>query len=334
MPWKAVRHPTVELMREAKALTQIIRLVNPDLVHLHSSKAGFLGRLVIRGRIPTIFQPHGWSFFAVEGLVRRATLRWERTATRWNDAILCVSYAERVAGELAGIRTDWEVIPNGVNLKAFPPASDEDRARAKAMLGLEPHPVVVCVGRLQRAKGQDVLLSAWGHVLSDLPTAQLALVGDGPDRGELESLEVPRVSFVGHRDDVPLWLAAADVVVVPSRWEAGGPIAAREAMARGRAVVATRVGGAREMLGSRANSLVPPEDPHALAEAVTFRLKDPRTAHEEALQLAKRAVDHFDIRSTTERVAGLYNLVLERRADAAGQQSTVAPRPTAPNRTL
>ncbi|NEA48622.1 glycosyltransferase, partial [Streptomyces sp. SID10815] len=69
--------------------------VRPDLVHAHSAKAGLAGRLAVRGRIPTVFQPHAWSFEAVGGATAALALRWERWGTRWAARTVCVSEAER-----------------------------------------------------------------------------------------------------------------------------------------------------------------------------------------------------------------------------------------------
>ena len=106
------------------------------------------------------------------------------------------------------------------------------------------------------------------------------LVGDGPDEESLRSNAGPRVHLVGKRADVADWLAAADVVAFPSRWE-GMSLGMLEAMAIGRSVVATDVGGAEEALGGEAGAVVPPGDAAALASAIVERLRDPaRTAAE------------------------------------------------------
>jgi hypothetical protein len=84
VPWTAGRAPGPGSLLDATRLGRIVRAVEPDLVHLHSSKAGFAGRLSLRGRRPTIFQPHAWSFEAVRGGVRPAAVAWERQAARWS----------------------------------------------------------------------------------------------------------------------------------------------------------------------------------------------------------------------------------------------------------
>jgi glycosyltransferase involved in cell wall biosynthesis len=300
--WRAARSPGPAGVLEAARLARIVRRVHPDIVHLHSSKAGLAGRLAVRGRRPTVFQPHAWSFEAVGGMQRRAAVRWERTAARWTRAIVCVSEGERQRGEAQGIRGPFRVIPNGVDLTAFSPA---DRSAARARLGLTEAPLVVCVGRLSPQKGQDVLLDAWPAVRERVPQARLALVGEGPDRDRLQREAPPEVVFTGYRSDVPDWLAAADVIAAPSRWE-GMSLALLEAMAQGRSVVAADTTGAAEALGGAAGAIVPIEDRAALADALVQRLLDPAFAAAEGRAGRARVERHYDLRRALADVAELY----------------------------
>src|SRR5919198_359082 len=117
--WTASRLPGPATAIEISRLRRIIREAAPDLVHLHSAKAGLAGRLALRGRLPTIFQPHSWSWHAVGGGARRLTVGWERWAARWCDAILCVSEAERALGEAARLDAVFHVVHNGVDPRAI-----------------------------------------------------------------------------------------------------------------------------------------------------------------------------------------------------------------------
>ncbi|MFF8467019.1 glycosyltransferase [Streptomyces griseus] len=308
--WSVTRAPGPRLAGEVAAARRIVRVSRPDVVHAHSAKAGLAGRIAVRGRIPTVFQPHAWSFEAVGGRTAGLALGWERFGARWADHILCVSESERRTGQEAGITARWSVIHNGVDLDRFRPGEGGDRAEARASLPLPrgadaDAPLVVCVGRLTRQKGQDVLLRAWRRM--PVAGARLVLVGDGPDREGLEASAPPGVQFTGAREDVRPWIRAADVLVLPSRWE-GMALAPLEAMACGRPVVLTDVNGARESLppGHEEHCLVPPEDPEALAEALTALLADP----ELRASLSRRALRHtrsaFDVRRTAGAVAGLY----------------------------
>ncbi|MFH0519526.1 glycosyltransferase [Streptomyces sp. M41] len=265
--WDATRSPGPGLPYEVRQLARLMRAVRPDLVHAHSAKAGLAVRLAVRGRRPTVFQPHAWSFEAAEGLVARSALGWERFGARWATRVVCVSEAERRTGERHGITATWRVVPNGVGTGRFRP--DGDRAMSGA------GPLVVCVGRLCRQKGQDVLLAAWPEVVRRMPGARLVLVGDGPDADRLRRDAPASVTFAGAARSTAAWYRAADVVVLPSRWE-GMALAPLEAMACGRPVVVTDVDGARESLppGRAPSCLVPSEDPAALARALTTLLRD------------------------------------------------------------
>lgn len=324
IPWTAGRMPGPSSVLHAVSLTRILERAGPDVVHLHSSSAGLSGRLAVRGRRPTIFQPHAWSFEAVRGPLSAAAAAWERKGARWATAIVCVSEAERRRGEEHGVRARWLVVPNGVDLEAYSEASAEERTAALRRLELGEGPLVVCIGRLSRQKGQDVLLDAWPAVLARVPDAQLVLVGDGPDDQELRRRAGHGVRLVGNRTDVAEWLAAADVVALPSRWE-GMSIGMLEAMARGRSIVASDVPGALEALADDAGAVVPPEDPVALADAITVRLLDPHRAAAEGRRARQRAEQAHDLATTTARIAEVYEQLL-----GAGSPASSSTGPTTP----
>jgi glycosyltransferase involved in cell wall biosynthesis len=312
LPWRASRSPGPSSAAETARLARAVRSIAPDLVHLHSSKAGLCGRLAVRGRLPTLFQPQAWSFHAASGPVGAAATAWERLGARWADAVVCVSEREREDGERAGIDARWRVVFNGVDVEAISEASAEERDEARKRLGLPDGPLALCVGRLARQKGQDVLLDAWPLVRERVPGGELALVGDGEDRAELEARGVDGVRFAGDRHDVPDWLAAADVVVSSSRWE-GMSLVVMEAMARGRSVVATDVAGSAEQVGEEAGAIVPPERPVALAEAVAARLLNPALRDTEGRAGRERAVRRHDVRKTSAQLAAVYEEVLAAR---------------------
>ncbi|MBY8846623.1 glycosyltransferase [Streptomyces sp. SP2-10] len=338
--WRAGRSPGPGLPGEVRRLVRLIDEVRPDLVHAHSAKAGLAARLAVRGRVPTVFQPHAWSFEAVGGLTSALALRWERWGARWADRVVCVSEAERATGLRAGVRAAYTVVPNGIDTTRFSPAPRAPHPRAPQAAGVEKpppgraapdhagrtggaganghpaegeaeavsQPLVVCVGRLCRQKGQDVLLRAWQDVLGVLPGAGLVLVGDGPDHEELRRQAHPSVEFAGAVADVVPWYRAADLVVLPSRWE-GMALAPLEALGCGRPVVVTDVDGARESLppALAAHCLVPPEDPVALAGAITGLLSDPALRAALGGQGRRHVLALHDVRHTAERIAAVYH---------------------------
>lgn len=266
--WSATRSPGPSVIGESRAFARLVDRVRPDVVHLHASKAGLVGRLVLRGTTPTAFSPHSWSFDAATGPVGAAALRWERTAARWTDAFVCVGDAEAADGAAAAVAGAFSVARNGVDTELIRPLGEADRQLMRRSLGIPLDArALVCVGRLQRQKGQDVLLEAWRR--ADLGDAHLYLVGDGPDRQALEASGARQVTFVGSvaRDRALDWMAAADLVVMPSRWE-GMALVPLESMALGTPVIASDVAGAREAIDDATGRVVAPEDPAALAAAL------------------------------------------------------------------
>ncbi len=304
--WPAGRQPGPGGPAEVARLAAVLRRVQPDVVHLHSSKAGLVGRLVLRRRLPTLFQPHGWSWLAVTGAVATASRAWERGGSRWATATVCVSQGERREAVAAGVGGDLRVIRNGVDLDRFAKAPDGE---ARAALGIAADvPVAVCVGRLCRQKGQVRLLSAWPAVLRSVPQARLLLVGDGPDARVLEQVLPPHAALLGARSDVPALLAAANVVVLPSRWE-GLSLTLLEALAAGRSVVTTAVAGS-EVVPPDCGAVLPagPEDDPAVVEqlvqALTVRLGS-ALAGQEGRRAAGYAREHLSLGVTFEALAEL-----------------------------
>jgi glycosyltransferase involved in cell wall biosynthesis len=184
-----------------------------------------------------------------------------------------------------------------VNTSTFTPA---DKAAARGDLGLVAPRIVVCVGRLSRQKGQDRLLDAWPRVRKELPDAELMLVGDGPIRCELEKRATPGVRFAGESADTERWYAAADVVVVPSRWE-GMALVPLEAMACGRPVVGFGVQGVQESVGE-AGAVVPPGDVGALGEELVARLRSPQLADDEGRLGRARVLERFTLRDSVAAI--------------------------------
>jgi glycosyltransferase involved in cell wall biosynthesis len=309
--WRATRGPGLRTIRETTRLRGILECLAPDIVHLHSSKAGLAGRLAVRGRWPTIFQPHLWSFQTAGGWFGRASTAWEVFASRWTDQLVCVSHDELDAGRTAGVTAAADVVPNGVDARRLRPGR---RLAARHALGLAVNaPTAVCVGRLAPLKGQDQLLDAWPAVLAEVPDARLVLVGDGPMAARWRThpaAALESVHWHGHSTAVSDWYTAANVVVLPSRAE-GMALVPLEAMACGRTVVAFDVGGVRESIGE-AGAVVPPGDVAALARAVAARLAEPALAARESWLGRRRVEDMFDSARMCDRVAMLVEKLVNR----------------------
>jgi glycosyltransferase involved in cell wall biosynthesis len=311
--WPSSRSPGPSLLGEVRSLRRIIDALDPDVVHLHSSKAGLAGRLVLRGNHLTVFEPNAWSFHPT-GPTQPLARRWECSAGRWTDLYIIISQAEADLGRAAGIRGEFVVVPHGVDPSVYTVADDADRTRARVALALADVPTAVCVGRLCEQKGQDLLFQAWPLVLEQVPEAQLVLVGDGPDGAGLLADAPQRVHFAGNRSDIRSWLAAADLAVSPSRWEAGISIANLEAWSVGRPVVSFDMMGMDTEIGG-AGAAVPMGDVNAFAAETARRLADPELCTKEGRIGRQRIEDELSEERSVATVTEHTLALLAERAE-------------------
>lgn len=308
--WPAVRSPLKGLRRESVSLNAILDQVQPVVLVAHSAKAGLVVRTTVRGRIPTVYIPHAWPHLALPAAAQPAAVGWERLAARWTDAVVAVGAGEAAEGEHRGINVPIYIVRNPV-----PPgwvfATSERRREARTELGLPHGPLAVCVGRFSKQKGQDVLVAAWPQVRSQVPDATLVLVGDGPTLDEVKQSGVPGVLFPGATTDPRPYLAAADVAVLPSRWE-GLSLSMLEAMASGRSLVVTDVSGAEVVTASGAGAVVPLDDPAALAAALAQRLDALVDLEAEGQRGARYVAEHHDFATEMTRLAAVIDLAARR----------------------
>jgi glycosyltransferase involved in cell wall biosynthesis len=252
----------------------------PDIVHAHGVRAGALSAVAIallrrpaRPRLVVTVHnapPDSYAAAAVHAQL-------ERLCARRADLVLCAS-ADLLARLQAHGAADAEQFD--VPAAAGAPPTAADIAAVRRELSAGGRPIVLAAGRLAPQKGLDVLIDAAARWQDRDPRPVAVIAGDGPLaaalRAQAAGLADGDVRLLGARSDVPALLGAADVVVVPSRWEARALIV-QEAMRAGRPVVATRVGGIPDLTGAGA-LLVPPGDAAALAAAVTTVLDQPALA--------------------------------------------------------
>lgn len=231
--------------------------------------------------VPCVVKLHGSDINIV------AKLPGARQMTAWAlpRAERVVAVSRPLADEVIALGCDPDrvkVVMNGVDAELFTPG---DRAAARRALDLPAGPLAVYVGNLKPEKGVLDLGRAWDGVLSQVPDATLVVMGDGPLKGELESVtrqHGERVRLIARQplERVPIYMAAADILVLPSHSE-GTPNVVLEALASGRRVVATSVGGVPDLITSPVlGALVPPRDPDALAKAIATALRSPYDANE------------------------------------------------------
>jgi glycosyltransferase involved in cell wall biosynthesis len=268
--------------RDAAAVVRLragLEACRPDVVHAHGVRAGAFAALAIttlpRRRRPALaVTVHNAPPVRHTGRAVYSLL--EQICARRAGIVLCASADLVTRMSARGACAEQFDVP--APLRPAPTAAQV--AAARADLGADDRSVVLAVARLAPQKGLDVLIEAAARWRDRDPQPRTAIVGAGPLAAALHaqaSQAGADVVLLGARDDVPALLAAADLVVVPSRWEARALII-QEAMRAGRPVVATRVGGTLELTGADGAILVPPEDPAALADAVVAVLDDPALA--------------------------------------------------------
>jgi glycosyltransferase involved in cell wall biosynthesis len=312
--------------RDLKALVALYRLLRrerPHIVHTHTAKAGFVGRLAARlAGVPVIVHTyHGHvlhSYYAprTTWLLRRM----ERVLGLLTHRIVAVS--EQVKRDLADYRVanpeKISVIPLGFELKPFLDSAIH-RGSFRRELGVSNGaPLVGIVGRIFPIKNHRLFLDAAARVAAEEKAARFVIVGDGALRRQMEGHAnglgiADRVTFTGWRRDLPRIYADLDVLVVSSNNE-GTPVSAIEAMASGCPVVATRVGGLPDLIDDgETGYLVPPGDADALGAAVIRLLRN----HEAARRIGESARARVSERFTIERLVadteGLYAGLLAKR---------------------
>jgi glycosyltransferase involved in cell wall biosynthesis len=304
-------------------LYRMIRDYRPTIVHTHTAKAGFVGRVAARlAGVPVVVHTfHGHVLRGYFGRLKTALYRWlERQLARRSDALIAVS--EAVKQDLVALGVGeaqrFHVIPLGLPLHeltgALPRGGLRDGAGVPAGAAL-----IGVVGRLVPIKDLHTFIEAAGRLRRTHPEAHFALVGDGELRHDLEQRVrelglADCAHFFGWRRDMAAVYGDLDVVVNSSRNE-GTPVALIEALAAGRPVVATAVGGTPDLLGGgRRGALVPPGDPEALAAAIAAALREP--SPQRAEEARRYVMEHHSVDRLLADVDALYRRLLTEAATA------------------
>ncbi len=270
---------------DLQTLREVVRLMRrekPDIVHTHTAKAGFVGRLAARlARVPVVvhtfhgnvftgyFSPHKTNLF----------ISIEKNLARSTDAIIVLSEQQRaeILGLGIGSAAQYRVIPLGLDLTPFLEAEKLRGQLRRELQIAENTPLIGIVARLVPIKAIHLLLEAASQVLKTHPNAVFLIVGDGELRGALEQQAqtlhlTQNVRFLGFRSDLPRLYADFDVSVLCSLNE-GLPVAVIESLASARPVVATEVGGVGDLISHQKTGwLCPTQDVNALAEGISYAL--------------------------------------------------------------
>jgi glycosyltransferase involved in cell wall biosynthesis len=297
------------------ALRATLRRAGPDIVHAHGLRAGAFAALALLASRPSrrpalVVTVHN---APPAGRAARAVYAaLELTCARRADLLLCAS--ADLAARLRP-RGPAPVAEFDVPAPPAPPPSAAAVAGARAALGPPGRPAVLAVARLAEQKGLDTLLAAARRWQDRVPVPVLAIAGEGPLAADLAAVAGRTgvdLALLGQRDDVPALLAAADVIAVPSRWEARA-LVVQEAMRAGRPIVASRVGGIPALTGEDAAILVPPGDAGQLAAAVLAVLDDPGRAARLSAAARERAAALPGPDAAVAAVLGAYRACRPRR---------------------
>jgi len=310
-------------------LRRAIHQFTPDIVHARSTGVWLDAVLATRGmrNVRLLLAFHGRTGLEPIGWRRRLLNRF---TTFCADAVLSISHhAAREMSDGWGVDpARLHVIPDGVDTQVFCP--DEDgrcRARVRDALGManDAH-VAICVANLLPIKAIDVLFKAWRQVLMADRSAQLLVAGEGPLKSEL--LDVAQqlrcnssVHFLGRREDVPDLLRASDLFVLSSQYE-GTSNAVQEAMASGLPVVATDVGGMRDLIEpDHTGWLVPAGATDRIAERILFGFAKSPERNKIGQAARQAAVDQFSLERWIECYAALYRELIDEDAHTTPQET-------------
>lgn len=310
-------------LRPVRQLAQIIREQQIDIVQNTLFWADFVGSLAARyTRVPVVLS---WETVTHAGDPYHAQLQRRagyQLAMRYTDKVIAVSHEIKASlMQRRGLPAEKiEVIHYGVDLEKYVPLASKPEIRRELSIR-ESDTVLVVTARLEEVKGHRYFLDAFQRIANAFAEASVLFVGDGSCRAALErqigeyGLE-KRIRLLGIRPDVHRILNAADIFVLPSIAGEGLPNVVLEAMACGKPVVATDVGGTAEAVVDGENGyVVPPRDVAALADALHRLMQNPEQQHTFGRASRERAEQHFSLDRQIQRFTSLYLTLYAQKTD-------------------
>ena len=310
--------PPISMVDDIKTIFCLIKIINkvrPDLIHCHSSKAGFLGRLAGKiCRVPVVFTAHGWAFTEGVSAKKRMLYRGlERMAAKWTRKIICVSEYDRQLGivSMPESKDKLVTIHNGVKDTArlhTPACHCAPNGRLR----------LVMVARFSQPKDQAGLLQAVAFLKKQAIRFYVTFIGEGPDLVKAQkladTLELSEdVQFLGSRLDVDKILAGQDVFVLISNWE-GLPISILEAMQQGLLVIASDVGGVCEAVAAgETGFLIPRGDLGGLVQRLREINADTNLRVTMGANGRKRFSEFFRLATMQEKTIAVYKAAIEKQ---------------------
>jgi glycosyltransferase involved in cell wall biosynthesis len=290
-----------------KQCVAIVKLVKPDLIHCHSSKAGVVARLAAWiCRVPVVFTAHGWGFDPRSPrLQRNIALGIEKILAPLTTKIICVSESDRQLAISLKVTAPKLVVTihNGIAHGTTPTATPAQQP-----------PKLIMVARFNRSqKDQHTLMQAIARIKQPI---QLDFVGTGPDWNGSKTIAkdlniVDRVAFLGDRLDVPDLLARSQIFVLSTHYE-GAPISILEAMRCGLPIIATNVNGIPEQVADGVTGLlVPHQDVNALTDAISILIADPLTRQQMGAAGKQKFLQEFTVEQMVEKTELVYRSILD-----------------------
>jgi glycosyltransferase involved in cell wall biosynthesis len=325
-------HREISPVRDALAvlrLARLIRLQRPQILHTHTAKAGAIGRLaaLLAGDARPPIIVHTFHGHVLRGYFGPWRTLFFRLLERWlaKVATVLIAVSPEVRDDLIALGVapaeKFVVIRLGIELEQRVDPGQDGRLETRRMLGIPPDRFVVgWIGRMTGVKRTDDVLLALKHLRELEVDAALCMVGDGPDREHVEQraseLGIVRYCFfLGYQEEVAPYYAVFDAMVLPSGNE-GTPVSAIEALASGRPVVATRVGGVPDVVRDGQDGfLVESGDVEQLAERLAQLARDPELRDQMGRAGRARVLPRYAVARLVDDVDDLYRSLLA-RADA------------------
>ena len=311
--------------RAVRQLARLIREQRPHILHTHTAKAGAIGRLAARfagdARPPIVVHTfHGHVLRGYFGPLRSGSFRLlERWLARSATALVAVSPEVRDDLVELGVAAPekFTVIRLGIELEERVAAGEDGRDEMRRTMGIPPDRFVVgWIGRMTAVKRTDDVLLAFKQLVEEGVDACLCMVGDGPDRAQVERQAralgiMRRCLFLGYQEDVAPFYAAFDTFLLPSGNE-GTPVTTIEALAGARPVVATRVGGVPDVVRDGEDGfLVEPEAVADMADRLARLAHDPNLRRRMGEAGRDRVVARYSVQRLLDDVDGFYRGLLE-----------------------
>ena len=311
-------------VKDVVALVKMVRLFKRgryDIVHTHTAKAGFLGRIAARlaGVPHVVHTVHGVTFHDhIHPILRRLYVFLERVAARYCDVMITVGedVKQKYLAAAIGRQAQYVTIPSGMDLTPFEIARDapaEGRAALRHEFGFGHEDLVVgMVSRLEPRKGYAYLIEAVARLAPDFPHLRVLVVGEGEQRAELVDLVVSsglkeRFKFAGYRSDIAEVISTFDVAVLTSLWEGLPRVLVQYAMLE-KPIVSFEVEGSREIIEDcHSGYVVPLKDVDSLVDRLRRLVSSPADRETFGRRVRERVEGRWNVELMVDRIRDLYD---------------------------